>query len=217
MRVASLNMSGAERAGVWARFLRRCVLLVEKDRVDVVLGQEHNLHPSREGELMRWAESKGFALVIAFAPRGEDNVHRGGTLMLINLKTVDWPELKEDRAKRIVHSEPGAVVAEVGWNGRGILVGSVYAPAKPTPRLAFLQNMRKWASEDMYLGGDWNCVPDVTVDVQSSDPLRYRNTGGALLEDVTGDIGLMDFRRTQLGEAHEHTRMPLGVLCVTKR
>ena len=132
--------------------------------------------------------------------------------MLINLKTVDWPELKEDRAKRIVHSEPGAVVAEVGWNGRGILVGSVYAPAKPTPRLAFLQNMRKWASEDMYLGGDWNCVPDVTVDVQSSDPLRYRNTGGALLEDVTGDIGLMDFRRTQLGEAHEHTRMPLGVV-----
>ena len=82
LRVASLNMSGVERAGVWARFLKRCMELVEKDGVDVVLGQEHNLHPSREGELMRWAEVKGFALVIAFAPRGEDNVHRGGTLML---------------------------------------------------------------------------------------------------------------------------------------
>jgi hypothetical protein len=37
----------------------------EKDGVDVVLGQEHNLHPSREGELRRTAESRGFALVIA--------------------------------------------------------------------------------------------------------------------------------------------------------
>ena len=59
LRVASLNMSGAERAGVWKAFLARCARLAEKDWVDVVLGQEHNLHPSREGELTRLAELKG--------------------------------------------------------------------------------------------------------------------------------------------------------------
>ena len=73
LRVASLNMSGVERAGLWARFLRRMVQLAEKDGVDVVLGQEHNLHPSREGELRRGAELNGFAPVIEFAPRCEDN------------------------------------------------------------------------------------------------------------------------------------------------
>ena len=114
LRVASLNMSGVERAGVYMKFLRRCVKLLEKDGVDIILGQEHNLHPSREAELKRTAELKGMALVISFAPRGEDNVHRGGTLVLVNLKTVEWPDLREERAACVVHSEPGATVIKVG-------------------------------------------------------------------------------------------------------
>ena len=72
--------------------------------------------------------------------------------------------------------------------------------------------MRKWITMDMFLGGDWNCVPDVTLDVQSSDPLRYKNIGGALLEEVTGEVGLVDFRRQQLGGHREATRQPLGAV-----
>ena len=98
LRVASLNMSGAERAGVYGKFLRRCERLAEKDGVDVVLGQEHNLHPSREAELMRVTELKCFALIIAFAPQGVDNVHRGGTLMLINLT----PSLPRETVRALV-------------------------------------------------------------------------------------------------------------------
>jgi hypothetical protein len=96
----------------------RCRRMGEKDGVDVVLGQEHNLHPSREGELRRTAESRGFALVIAFAPCGMDGVHWGGTLVLIRTSSVGWPELRDERESMVVHREPGAVVVRVHWHGR---------------------------------------------------------------------------------------------------
>jgi hypothetical protein len=62
----------------------------------------------------------------------------------------------------------------------------------------------------MILGGDWNCVPDVTLDVQSSDPTRYANNGAALLGEIMADANLWDFRRTQLVHDREPTRWPLG-------
>ena len=94
LRVASLNMSGAQGAGVFERFVRRCAKWAPQDGIDMVLGQEHDLNPARLGELERYAELKGFGLVVAFAPRGVDGVHHGGVLMLVSLRTVDWPELK---------------------------------------------------------------------------------------------------------------------------
>ena len=41
LRVASLNMSGAQGAGVFERFVRRCAKWAAQDGIDVVLGQEH--------------------------------------------------------------------------------------------------------------------------------------------------------------------------------
>ena len=219
LKVASLNMSGAQERGSgmqekgkFARFLNRCKQWVIGERVDVILGQEHNLDPARESELKRMAEHKGFALVIAFAPRAADGVHRGGTLVLVNTETVEWPQLNAEREKRVLVRIPGATVVSVGWGDRLIKVGSIYAPSPPSLRVSFFQEMRKWITLDMFLGGDWNCVPDVTLDVQSSDPFRYKNIGGALLEEVTGEVGLVDFRRQQLGGHREATRQPLGAV-----
>ena len=72
--------------------------------------------------------------------------------------------------------------------------------------------MRSWVKPNMFLGGDWNCVPDVTLDVQSKDPLRYKNVGGELLEEVMASAELHDFRRTQLVNEPEPTRMPYGAV-----
>ena len=83
LRVASLNMSGAQDGGAWARFLTACAKWAARDGIDVYLGQEHNLNPLRLRELKRMAEHKGFALVIGFAEAAPDGVHRGGVLVLM--------------------------------------------------------------------------------------------------------------------------------------
>ena len=67
LKIASLNMSGAQQGGTWGKFLQRMARLHREEKVDIVLGQEHGLHPSREGELKRTALLKGFVLEIAFA------------------------------------------------------------------------------------------------------------------------------------------------------
>ena len=54
--------------------------------------------------------------------------------------------------------------------------------------------------------GDWNCVPDVTLDVQSANPLKYPNGGAKLLEHSMAAVGLVDIRRIQLGSETEGTR-----------
>lgn len=212
LRVASLNMSGVQSEGEWKRFVRRMEVLAREERVGVVLGQEHNLSPDRAGDAARYAERRGFAVVMAHAPCAQDGVNRGGVLVMLRTDMVEWPDTDEKRAECVIHSEPGALVVKVGWHGRELHVGSVYAPSKPTPRVDFFTNMRKWITEDMILGGDWNCVPDTTLDVQSSDPTRYANIGAQLLDEVMADVDLYDFRRDQLLLKKEPTRAPLGAV-----
>ena len=64
-----------------------------------------------------------------------------------------------------------------------------------------------------WVGGDWNCVPDVTVDVDvdSPNPLGYPNVGADALGEKTEDIGLVDERREQLQQSKEFTRKGVNV------
>ena len=59
------------------------------------------------------------------------------------------------------------------------------------------------------MGGDWNCVPDVCLDVHvdSANPLRYhaQNQGADVLEGILSNLGLSDERRDQLGTEAEYT------------
>ena len=205
-------MSGVSGRGDFERFIARCVRWVREDGVDVVLGQEHNTPPGREEDMRRLALLKGFTLLMSHDVAGRDGVHHGGTLVLLNNRTIEWPLSKTEREKRVLHREAGALVVNVPWAGRDMHVGSVYAPSPPSERVAFLKDMREWVTEDMFLGGDWNCVPDVTLDVQSSNPMRYKNVGASLLGTTMAEVGLWDFRRTQLGNEHEGTRQPLGMV-----
>ena len=60
MRCASLNLSGVQSAGEWKRFVRRMEVLAREERVDVVLGQEHNLPPDRAADANFACAGKGF-------------------------------------------------------------------------------------------------------------------------------------------------------------
>ena len=145
------------------------------------------MHPCRENDIRRMALSKKLALHISFSEGESNGVYCGGTMVLLNTDTCTDAS--------VLHSEAGATVVQTEWCGRKLRLGSVYAPVRPGARLAFVSRMKDWVTKDMVLGGDWNCVPDVTVDVQSANPLRYRNIAGTLLEQVLIDKKLFDFRR----------------------
>ena len=40
--------------------------------------QEHNLHPSREADIVRQCMEMGVTATVGFAPAGPDGVHGGG-------------------------------------------------------------------------------------------------------------------------------------------
>jgi len=55
-------------------------------------------------------------------------------------------------------------------------------------------------------GGDWNCVPDVTLDVQSENPLNYSNAGAEILAQHMQRAELVDIHREFLGVKRCPTR-----------
>ena len=56
--------------------------------------------------------------------------------------------------------------------GRVLDLAGVYVPATPMERVNMFGGLGRRLSTDTIVGGDWNCVPDVTLDVKSKDPLK---------------------------------------------
>ena len=118
----------------------------------------------------------------------------------------DNPSRAEPGIKKTHYAIPGLIRAEVQWGTKTIDIGCVYAPAQPLQRVDFFNSLRGKLDSTTHVGGDWNCVPDVTLDVDSVNPLAYANRGATLLGDIVGNLALNDIRREQLGNAPEYTR-----------
>ena len=92
-------------------------------------------------------------------------------------------------------TSPGIIKKQVEWGDRTLEVACVYAPSEAAKRVTFFNNvLSKELTSKTYAGGDWNCVPDVTLDVDSDNPLRYhaQNQGADILETIMSNIGLTD-------------------------
>jgi hypothetical protein len=137
-------------------------------------------------------------LTVAFAPAAADGTNWGGTLTLTsNAHFVH---------KNVKTCLPHITRVEVEWSGRLLELASVYLPQSPLARVNVLVGMDAHMSDSTLVGGDFNVVPDVTLDVQSSNPLNYSNQGAALLAQHMTSHGLVDERREQLGTEKEPTR-----------
>ena len=141
---------------------------------------------------------KNITLVIGFADKAPDGVHRGGVLIMCDESTITHKSTKIKSA--------GIVKVDLTWGGKDIEFAGVYAPAKSLERVNFFQTMRNQINKNTIIGGDWNCVPDVTLDIHSPNPLAYSNIGARLLTDVMTQHKLIDGRREQLGNEAEYTR-----------
>lgn len=110
VRLMTINVDGLQEPGSFANFLHAASGWVREGVVDAIGLQEHNLHPDRDREIRRLAMSKGFAMAIAYAPEGGRGVHWGGTMILLNEKTLTL--------KTVDHPPPHHRWYDRGWTGR---------------------------------------------------------------------------------------------------
>ena len=205
-KLATFNARGLQAPNMWGRFLDAFTRWSRRHKVGGIVVQEHNLHPDREGELRRACTDMGVTLVIGFAQAAGDGVHRGGVLLLV----FD----KEAKVTREIEVALDLVRVEIEVEGRTHDIAGVYAPAQAVRRVDMIQGLATRLGPDTIVGGDWNCVPDVTLDVQSASPLTYANVGASVLAVTMEGLNLLDIRREQLVTGKEHTRAQGG--CMTR-
>jgi hypothetical protein len=155
------------------------------------------VNPDRESELCRLAQSCEFGIVWGFASQGQDGTHWGGTLILYDEKTVSL--------EKELPSIEGITRASFIWNDRKLELASVYAPATPSERNEFFVKLKRYITKSTIAGGDWNCVPDVTLDATGPGAARYGNQGATVLSTIMTHHE--DIHREQLGNEREVTRI----------
>ena len=200
--LATQNAQGLQSKGGWARFVNEASKYARKHSdIDTWLIQEHNLDPANAIAHQAIAAARSMEVVIGYADRGEDSVHWGGTLVLVASRAIT--------ITKTVCATGGLTIVETECNGERMRLASVYAPVRPVQRVDFFQQqLRKEMSAHTYSGGDWNCVPDTTLDVQSGNIQAYtrKNQGARLLADIMNENECFDLRREQLGNEREYTR-----------
>ena len=172
LSMITLNVGGLQDKGKLRNFILTARKWMKEFNIDILLIQEHNLHPTRDLEIRRI--SKGLKIITSYAPSGSDGNHWGGVMMIFSENTTNNATTLDEIAGSFLS-------ASFEWSDSTYKISNIYAPVRPTERLTFFNNIRTRISNDMILGGEWNCVPDVTLDVQSRSPLTYANIGGVFM------------------------------------
>ena len=110
----------------------------------------------------------------------------GGVLIMIDSSKMTL--------KKIIHEHPSLICVEAEMGGRTLEIASAYAPSDPQEWITFFNdiNTKQLLSVNTFVGGDWNAVEDVTIDVDSANPLAYDNTGIQALRNALDPLGLID-------------------------
>ena len=197
LKAMTLNVRGLAMEGKFLRFCQSMYRWVGDQELHVACLQEHNLDPKKKAEYIRIANDYELELAIGFS---DSEAHRGGTLILSAATVI--------QCKKITLESSRITRAQYDFHGTDLDIASVYAPAKPFERIDFLTTLHKFLSPTTITGGDWNCVPDILLDVKGDNATQYKNFGGAKLNQVMADLTLLDYRRTQLEDKFEHTHLP---------
>jgi exonuclease III len=200
----SLNVAGINRPQKFSSLLRGA----HRRGIDVLLLQEHNIRGRRKAAAAAFrARAAGYHMYMA--QRGENALSgRGGTAVLIrrDSETVSV----NDNVRCSGGLDGGVCAVPVSIGDVKTRVVSVYAPSDARQRDVFFRHMKrdKWIHKHDVVGGDFNCVPDVTLDTcKIADGAQYANRGGQLCESIMADAGLTDVYRLFYGKtARGYTR-----------
>jgi hypothetical protein len=188
--------------------LREAFAGMARERVDVLLAQEHGLHAADEERLHDIADEYGYSVEASFVRRGDT---RGGTL--VALRRNAFGLTRRDTLKRNKHTLGGRVtIVRVPWGEGYLEYASVYVPSHAQLRRVFLQRLRGSGllTRTMIVGADRNTVSDATLDVRypAGCARRYGNSHAQLFDNTMARLGLSDvFRQLEGSQARSYTRL----------
>jgi len=171
--------------------------------LDVVTAQELNLSPAHAERHASIAKSMGMEWAASYGVESNGIYWGGVALIIVN---------KDNCAFADTDGSKGGVVRATVTKGKlRFGVTGVYVPAKPHKRLQMIQDLAAIVSRGDIVGGDMNCVEDVTMDVKSTNQLSYNNTGSQEISDLMDTkVESIDIHREQLGTGREYTRLDPG-------
>ena len=128
---------------------------------------------------------------------------RGGAALLLNKRSFE-AGAEEDQ---ITTEHDGRLaIREVAWEGMIFKISSMYAPAEADYRKRFINKLHRTSTLDKetIIGGDFNCVINISHDVQYSDERRqrrpYANMHGPLMTKLMNKAKLSDTHNRVNGE-----------------
>ena len=129
-----------------------------------------------------------------YVTRGDGDGHVGGAAVLVNMKS-DSVHMRDG----VKCGMDGRVCrVPVSIDGINTRITSIYAPVDPRGRRRFLDRLdeERWLHRDDIVGGDFNCVADVTLDTATIEGgSEYSNAHGMKLENIMLTAGLCDTYR----------------------
>jgi exonuclease III len=129
---------------------------------------------------------------------------RGGAALLLRTRSF---EAGAEESEEQAHHNGRVATREVVWEEQVLQLASIYAPAAPCQRRAFLNNLiaRNPLQRNAIVGGDFNTVIKVSEDVQFMSDQRnrqgYPNLHGAILNQLMHRTKLSDLHNMINGEA----------------
>ena len=104
--------------------------------------------------------------------------------------------------------QSGVAIVHATLHGTRTKIGSFYVPVHAPLRKHFIERIcaNGLLTTDMIAGGDWNSVPNITLDTQvESGSGPYANSHGPLLESALIGKGLTDVFRLANGNQRSYT------------
>jgi hypothetical protein len=186
--IATFNARGLVTGGR----LRSLLAEARRNRIHVILVQEHNLRGKHRHQVEEASKKFSYVPYVAYLPLHQV---RGGAAVFV---TKDHPDLDTSSASFTSALHGGAASVRLLQHGLQIRYTSVYVPVMAQLRKVYLERLKDSGllTADTIVGGDWNCVPDVIVDLQypENSNTDYPNLHASLAESILASKGLTGAR-----------------------
>ena len=175
---------------------------------DIVLLQEHKA--ANQDVVKEWMRGRSWEGTFSC-----EGTSKSGSAIIVKksiakqLKDIDFVNYQDGRCVSMIFR----------WGGVKTRIVSVYAPAAPSEREAYFDELAGKLQDDLpeeaeliIMGGDWNCVPSPELDRRGGNP-GAGTIGITELNNITDDLDVEDIWRARNPEGFVTTWEGNNVAC----